>query len=572
MEVKPRALFSALEADLASDCSLTPGFDFLETEAFGDSTRALAASRLKRSLLKKLKDTEQPDAEKKAFDLWSHYNKRCSEFRFSPQLSYEEELIGEFKHSCDRFFNYVADRLTWEAVLTEARTGPGKTLLAKSTDMYSKLYSSPLSCTSQGLHRLYKADTMSNHTRFIAEETRASLYGSTVVPGSRLAFVPKTHDIRRSICVEPNLNIYLQLGLGTILTSCIRERFGISLVDQAEKNRVLAKQGSLDGSFATIDLSSASDSISLRLLEEVIPPRMLGWLYQLRSPLTQYQGTWIELHMVSSMGNGFTFPLQTALFSCMVDAVYRYMGIHMRRPFRDAGNFGVFGDDIICLTVGSDPTRAYRLLTRLLELCGFVVNQDKSFCNGLFRESCGREYYMGRNVRGVYLKTLRTVPGRFVAINRLLEWSAEHGVELPRTVRLLRDSVPRMLVPPDEAMDGGIRVPWSLVRTRLPRDRNGSPVYQYLAPRADFLEFDSNERPRTLARKLGLSINPYGLWLTFLAGHLRNGKIGVRPVHNRYHRRSKVTPSWDNFRVNEGLSDPHGRQQWESTVESSLTG
>lgn len=571
MDVSPRALCSLLSIDLDDD-GVDSSFGELSPHGGpGITPRQLAASRLKLSLTKKLLDEEETDAENKAYSLWNTINTRCSLWRLDLGSSQEEILWNEFKNSVYRFFTDVDFELSWNKIFENSRVGPGATIDAKSTDMYSKLFDSSLSSTSSLLHLLYQKDTINHPSWFAAERSRAGSYGSSVVKGSRLSFVPKTRYIRRSICVEPNLNIYAQLGLGRILEGQLFRRFGISLDRQPDKNRALAKRGSVYGDYATIDLSSASDSISYGLCEELIPAEVLGYFYQLRSPFTSYRGKWHQVHMISSMGNGFTFPLQTILFACMVEAAYRCRGLKIEKPFGRTGNFGVFGDDIIVYTGGDlrDPLSVYRDVLTLLRLSGFTVNPEKTFSEGSFRESCGCEFYAGVDVRGVYVKTLRTVPGRYVAINRLLEWSAGSGILLPRVIKYLRDSVPDLRIPFDGPYDGGVKVPRSLARPGRSL-RYQSAKFQYLAPRAVSYSFGSNGLAGPLARRMKIRYNPEGLYMVFLAGHLRDGAIGVRSNPTRYHRRWKVTPNWDYFPRDTELTARFGWTQWETTVELTL--
>jgi hypothetical protein len=56
-----------------------------------------------------------------------------------------------------------------------------------------------------------------------------------IVEGNRLDFVPKNDDISRSICVEPTLNMFFQLGFADILNSRLKEFAGIDLENQQFK-------------------------------------------------------------------------------------------------------------------------------------------------------------------------------------------------------------------------------------------------------------------------------------------------------------------------------------------------
>jgi hypothetical protein len=60
----------------------------------------------------------------------------------------------------------------------------------------------------------------------------------------------------------------------------------------------------------------------------------------------------------------------------------------------------VFGDDIIVPGVNSDDVKL------LLTACHLVVNDDKSFSHGLFRESCGMDAFSGSDVTPAYVRKL----------------------------------------------------------------------------------------------------------------------------------------------------------------------
>jgi hypothetical protein len=184
-----------------------------------------------------------------------------------------------------------------------------------------------------------------------AETHRLLLHGVRLVDHSKYSFVNKTTTIARGICTEPSINMWMQLGMGSVLEDRIRSVFGIDLSFQPNVNRALARRGSFGG-LSTIDLESASDSMGMKMLREVLPRGMLSMLEFLRCPRTKLpSGELVDLNMVSTMGNGFTFPLQTLLFASVVKTVYHYLGIPMKRDgFVEDRNFGVFGDDIIVET------------------------------------------------------------------------------------------------------------------------------------------------------------------------------------------------------------------------------
>ncbi len=201
----------------------------------------------------------------------------------------------------------------------------------------------------------------------------------------RLTFVPKTAKTDRSIVVEPLVNTYLQKGVGSYIRDRLRDS-GCNLNSQA-KNQRFALLGSRDGSYATIDLSSASDTISRELVAALLPYDWWSLLDDLRTHrISMPDGSDIWLEKFSSMGNGFTFELESLIFFALAKLVVT------------DGEVSVYGDDIIV------PTPFYSEMTRALEMFGFTVNTEKSFSSGPFRESCGKDFFAGVDVRPCYVK------------------------------------------------------------------------------------------------------------------------------------------------------------------------
>lgn len=220
----------------------------------------------------------------------------------------------------------------------------------------------------------------------VSEDSLAVNVGIT---DARLEFVPKNAKTDRAVMVEPPLNLLVQAAYGDYIRRKLR-RVGIDLKDQS-LNRGLAREASLTGALATLDLSSASDTISKELVAMLLP---LDWFLALntcRSPVTNADGVPLRLEKFSSMGNGFTFPLQSLIFWALVSASADYIGCE--NPV-----VSVYGDDIIC------PVEVVPLLKSVFDYCGFVLNESKSYWEGPFRESCGGDYYLGINIRPLFVK------------------------------------------------------------------------------------------------------------------------------------------------------------------------
>jgi hypothetical protein len=209
-----------------------------------------------------------------------------------------------------------------------------------------------------------------------------------VVPGNVMFTVPKKTDIDRCACKEPDLNMFIQKGIGNHFRDCLR-RVNINLNDQSI-NQSLARSGSLTGKLATFDLSSASDSVTTGLVSLLLPECWQTLLDSVRSPVTIIDGEEHQNQMYSSMGNGFTFELESLLFYALTRTICFFTGT--------SGVVSVYGDDIIC------PTGISNVLPFVFWHFGFTVNSEKSFVAGPFRESCGGHYWNGLDITPFYVK------------------------------------------------------------------------------------------------------------------------------------------------------------------------
>lgn len=216
-----------------------------------------------------------------------------------------------------------------------------------------------------------------------------------IVQGSRACTVPKDNEVDRMIAVEPTLNMFFQQGLMTLMYERLA-LFGLPVWQLPNTHTFLAFSSSITGLLATIDWSSASDCVSEWLVRELFP-RDWWWAMDIvRSPSVEIEGLTLDAVMYASMGNATTFPVETLVFWALAEAVT----MEGNTVWRESSDFqcSVFGDDCIV------PSR---YAADFIEVCtdlGFLVNSEKSFLEGPFRESCGGDYYRGTDVRPFYLK------------------------------------------------------------------------------------------------------------------------------------------------------------------------
>lgn len=535
-----------------------------------------ARNYLAHDVFKKFLSHINDNVDELALEKFLTVNSRCKLWR--PEYeSWEEEVVGSVRDQIYRFWNPAGMPLvsSYNDILCRSRAGPGASVGARGNDFYTKMFSSPLTCTSLHLYEIYRRHFEDVHPLWnSAEVCRRSQYGGPqVVSGSRLAFVPKTNEISRTICVEPSLNMFFQLGFGINIQERLKSCFGIDIQSQPIVNRELARLGSIDGSFATIDLSSASDSLSLGMLKNLLPRDFFAWLMELRSPSVTVGGVEHKLEMVSTMGNGFTFPLQTMLFSALVSAAFRHHGIVPKRSkvvdgeIVELGNWSVFGDDIIV------PTAIVRTVLLLLRRFGFQINEHKTHVEGPFRESCGYDYFRGHNVRPVFIRKLDTQQDRYVAINLFNEWSARTGVSLPKTVQYLVSTVRYLPVPCYENADAGIRLPFSLVnRDAISYDPNGSVEYRARVPKPLGISVLEGKFLYPSSRVKSRMYNPDGLFISLLNGTIVGSTINVRHDVNKYYTRARVSPHWDLFASTGSIALPFNWRQWNTAVYLNLMG
>lgn len=452
-------LFSteALQTNLDTDIT-----QFLEWNDVDEVTK-FALKQLQTHLLRKFTDGAISKlAEKAAQEKFLAVNQKVSEWTM-PAVSTEE--YQDIMRAKSLFRNQMLDQdqfplLSLTKAFNVGMSGPGASVDATSDLFIEKHFNGPLSCTNPTLYKLYYGAIANHRTWRKAEKVRSLMFPKlSLVRGNKLFFVPKETIIARTAATEPTLNMFGQKGYGDLLEVLLRNHHGIDIPTQEPVNRWFARSGSLNGEYATIDLSSASDTIGVTLCKELLPERIFGHLMFLRSPVSMVGRKAVPLHMISTMGNGFTFPLQTLIFANLVLSVM----IRLKEPVFDIygkRRYAVYGDDIIC------PTRVYDQVVKTLHSAGFTVNLKKSFSVGKFRESCGGDYFSGKNVRAVYLHKCSDDSHVYSLINRLMDWCVAHCVTLPSTFAYLKSLVAFRPIPLYEDEGSGIRTPQKYLTNR----------------------------------------------------------------------------------------------------------
>lgn len=396
-------------------------------------------------------------ANKAALEKFKLVNARCE--CWEPNAaSYYYDIVEDAKRDLHALIHTGPEQaplVSLSRAMQNIAPGPGSTQGTRHTDFLGKVFDSRLTTYSLATYKYYVQQL--GNTWKEAELIRYLHYGPAVeVECARMSFAKKEFKISRVINTEANVDMMIQKGLGACLEEVLLKGHNIDLSKQPSINRLLAKLGSIDQSFATIDLASASDSISVKFAQYFLPPGVFRALSTVRSPLIEVPpelgGEKIVLNTFSTMGNGFTFPLQTLIFASLVKAVYRSSGYPVDTV--DFPHYSVFGDDII---VAND---LYYKTVKVLEYCGFQVNGSKSFHTGGFRESCGEDYFKGCNVRPVFCKELSHDAHVFSLFNRLSRWSLRNGIDISAVLGYLWVRPKKCFrVPFDVADDSGFKVP-----------------------------------------------------------------------------------------------------------------
>lgn len=187
----------------------------------------------------------------------------------------------------------------------------------------------------------------------------------TIVPGARLATVPKDNTKDRVIEIESLGNMCVQRAIAKSVIKIIKKEFGYDLTLAQELHGLLIE----DHENSTIDFSNASNSNWTSLLDFYFPPRVISLLKETRSQVVSYQGEYYPLNMIAPMGNGFTFEIMSLFL------------LTVAREFDSLAS--VFGDDVI---IHKDVAPSF---ITFMQYHGWIINETKSFVDGNFRESCG---------------------------------------------------------------------------------------------------------------------------------------------------------------------------------------
>lgn len=349
--------------------------------------------------------------EEKAIQKFLDAEARCKEtneiFRLYRRglFRFEKDVDAVFHEARRKIHRILGDCPTIDQL--DFRFGPGATrgVKRKDSSIRSKL-AEDVQCSetlfpyiTQVLNALpHWADSVTS-SMMIAEEEEVRVWNVQIVD-AKLTFQPKNATNLRGACTEAGVNVMGQLAIGDLMASRMRLH-GIDIRDQTLNQRRARSGSMVNGNEATVDLVSASDMQAFELCAELVSLEWLALFQAFRSPTVLLpDGTVVVQEKMSSMGNGFTFPLETLIFWALASSCCQ-----------NDSDASVYGDDIIV------PVDAIPLLYRTLVSAGFEVNRKKSFHDGPFRESCGKDYFHGIDVRPFYQKEWVSARTLFVLHN-----------------------------------------------------------------------------------------------------------------------------------------------------------
>lgn len=219
-------------------------------------------------------------------------------------------------------------------------------------------------------------------------------------PSSMLRCVPKDSRGPRIICMEEQEVMFLQQGLADKMRSRIENhpltKGRVNFTDQTVNQRLAQRASCNDLSCAlkaTLDMKEASDRVSRELVSVLFEDLTLlkrALLALSTRNIVLPSGEVVNTLKFAPMGSSLCFPVMSIVHYALGMAAIK---LHAKRGYTAlADSLHVYGDDIIVDT----PYAA--VLFEQFPKFGLKFNIGKSFTRGPFRESCGFDAFLGKNV------------------------------------------------------------------------------------------------------------------------------------------------------------------------------
>lgn len=237
------------------------GLQSLSPSQGTDHIAKIRSRYLVSALLKKYQfDSDKTKRKDAAITVFRKAESNCKVFN---QTGFKQLVCGKTEYeACVYTYakaflkNVLGERcLSKELVTTWSRHGPGSNLdtLKGQISLFDKYENWPYSVTKLALP--YARFLIESDERWIGalQESYRRKYDIPIsypldmqvfwsrvfkiVPGNRIAFVPKNAKTERSIAIEPTMNLFLQLGVDGYIRKRLK-RWDIDL-DSQEKNQIL---------------------------------------------------------------------------------------------------------------------------------------------------------------------------------------------------------------------------------------------------------------------------------------------------------------------------------------------
>lgn len=244
---------------------------------------------------------------------------------------------------------------------------------------------------------------------FASRHTRRTLRRVADGRTAKVLYVPKDSRGPRVISKEPPFVLKGQMAYFDWLADMlVRVSAGrINFRDQS-LNRRLAAESSISKTNVTADMDDGSNRVYFSLVRYIFrnAPGISWFFRNLRSEYfslpnptggSDHTG---KQQSLAGMGSGLTFPTMAFL---ICHSICSHVSRTLKLPYKVvARSVYVYGDDTIY------PREWHTLAVAALTRSGLKINENKTFVNSNFRESCGGDYFAGKDVTPLRL-TLRSL-------------------------------------------------------------------------------------------------------------------------------------------------------------------
>lgn len=214
---------------------------------------------------------------------------------------------------------------------------------------------------------------------------------------AKLSCVPKSYKTYRPVAPESAWRQAHLQAVKAAMERCVAESpwsAQLEIKDQ-DLNRDVAREGSISGHYATIDLSSASDRIPRVFIQYLFPKDVVDASMRYLARYFEANGKKYKMWMWSTAGASITWITEHVFFFLLANQVTKELAAwnvpFLRKP-------RTFGDDLII------DSRAFDLMHNILTRFNGKLSETKSYWSeaGGYRESCGAEYFKGEDTSSVY--------------------------------------------------------------------------------------------------------------------------------------------------------------------------